>query len=391
MGWYNGGDWSELDAETIPYALADLCNAANERREALGAARLTWPVNTGSELSPTIGNKSANLSATDFFGLDIQRTDWLQDIYDAVSGLVTAVSMQSVTHHAGFAKTSTGIGAGSDLWTMPDLLTEVGISSPAPVESAFDAVAANFLREAFDRLIYPVIWPTNYLDLKDRDIGTGTRTYWYRGTNGAPRTPGSAAVAFGNLAPSDIDGIHSTFNDSYLHIIATPNYTGYGFSYAARAMTKTVLRLAPRTVGFPPTTIVGYPGEIKKAIAAVRVTPSDCADPVSFNVLGAPLVVDDGIVSDYVESTRVELEVDGSGFDLLDETFPTMELPAFPSSNPFDGVGGFGNPSVSSGVGGVGVLLACKYEAESGTLNTLSGARYTRLILDISSELTDQA
>lgn len=373
MGWHNGGDWTGIDGTEIPIVLAELCNAVNERRDCLGLSRISWVVNTGT--------KSTNLADTDFYGMDLFKHDHMQDVFNEIITLVTQSGIQSTTHCAGFAKTNSNTGVGTDLWTAASIETDSGFTAINPVRHALDKAAADYLRAALDRLIYPVVWPTNYLDLKDQDIGSGTRTYWHSGDDGGGATPGSASAAYADLAVSSINGIHTQVYDAYLAMQIAANFPGAGFGYRARALTKTILEVAPRSGG--------YLGTIAKAIATVYADYNDVGSAVDFSVMGATLSVS-GDSPGTGEPDKVDVTVSGSNFSLSGATNPEITC-TIPVGNPFDGVSGTGNPDPAEDIGLASATLICKYDIDGITSTTNTGTLFTRLILDITGELSDQA
>lgn len=79
MAWYNAGDWSALDVYTVRNVYAELCNAINQRRDALGASRTNWTFLP----TPT----TSDLVATDFDGMALQR-EVIQSILDGIEDLI---------------------------------------------------------------------------------------------------------------------------------------------------------------------------------------------------------------------------------------------------------------------------------------------------------------
>lgn len=385
MGWYNGGAWDGLDGTEIPYVLAELANAVNERWDCLGKSRVAWTVNTGTEASPTVGTKSTNLSASDFFGLDMLGNDILEDISGHVGQLVSQSGVQSTTHCAGFAKTATNTAIDDDLWTLASIAADCGIAVPSGVTTIFDEAAANFLREALDRLLYPVIWPTNNVLEKDQDEGSGTRTYWFKGTDGSSVVNGTAADAFLNLAASTIDGQHLTTYDAYINLVASANSVG-GHVYGCRSLTKSILEISPRYGSYP--AVNGYPGSITKAWATYYAVYTDLAANVDFDVMGGAAILPPGSSGVFSESDKESIDVLTSNFSLTSATNPQVELPAFPATNPFNGTN-----AGASGIGTCIVLVVCKYDRDGvfGSISTNSGTQFTRIIIDISGEVADQA
>lgn len=389
MGWYNGGVWAGLDGTEIPYVLAELANAVNQRRDCLGASRVAWSVNTGTEASPTTGTKSANLSPTDYFGLEFNKADFLGTIMAEVNSLLSpSGGFNSATRHSGFALSGTngGIGADGDLWSSESIRVDAGISAAGDVDGTFWAYRAEYCREALNRMLYPVIYPS-------AEIIAGME-YYFHGYEGDPPRD-----------PHDVENIWDH----------TKGYPAWRASEGAGPATSTFLLAEVRAIGDlisnPPPVYVpyyavfvhpgatwemsnlnnesgaGYLGTVATQWASMSCARPgfDIADdtnsvPVSF--LGGSENIVHGLV-EFTTSTLIPL--DGT----IESDFVTHIMGS--PNNPFNGV----RTTTTGGVtaGGVGYAAASlnfkSITSGFGTTNT--GFRHVRQILDIAAELTDQA
>lgn len=172
--WSPTTPWTSKTAAQLRPVIVSLCNAVGDRYECIGMNRPAWPVNTAQSISTiTIGTKSTALIEDDLYGLDIFRYNWWGSIATTITALVnlSAASDSTIgnTHCRGWCKNTTGDGLSTNVWTLSELESDVGLGtiSQSSVGGTsmhlFDEVAPNRLRGILDRLIYPVIFPGDIL------------------------------------------------------------------------------------------------------------------------------------------------------------------------------------------------------------------------------------
>lgn len=368
MGWYNTGDWSGLDGANIQNALVSLCNAVNERWDALGLSRFSWATNSGA--------KSANLVASDFTGLDLHRTNYYQQVFDQINGMIGI----------GFAKTSTNTAKGADLWTLSSMADDITIEAPSSITNIFDKTTADFLRQALDRLVYPRIFPTNDLSGIDQDIGPGVRTYWKDSRANAPTTYTSAGSAWSAM---DFDGVRDTLHfHAMSNVFAQWHESSEEVRYISRAFLRSVLQVAPRLNGLG-NIVQGYNGTVTKAWLALRYSTATLSGEIGGTFFGAA----DSVSNTGNDLILRDLDVATSNFSPDGFTHPAIHLDDLPSGLPFSGSRVLDVPGspTATGEGGCGVYAVFRHEQNGPSLTTITADYYSRFILDISSALTDQA
>lgn len=371
MGWYNAGNWTGLDATLIPEVIADLCNAVNERRECLGRARVAWRVNTGTESSPTTGTKSTDLVAADLHGLPLMNYNYLQPIFDEIEDLVAPSStITNLTKCTGFAKTSTskGLAADSSKWTLSSIATDCGIAIPT-ITGIYSENGCAFMREALDRMIYPIIYPSVITRTQGADYGSN----------------------HGTVDSTDVEAIwdhmstaggHSDSHDVYAQVSSINPSLGSVY-YTALATLDTEYEFSP----LYNESAAGYSGTITRQWFAANYgknTSIGDASALTAAFMGATATMDSATAtSDIACSSTLSLTAEQTE----SITMPTM----ITTDNPFSGTFDYGGGDVASGIGICFCYLLYKYDRTGLGQVVNSGEQYTRWIVDISAELTDQA
>ena len=386
MSWYNDGDWDDLDGGDIPYALADLCNAINERREALLMGRVAWRVNTGTELLPVVGTKSSALVPDDFFGLDLFDYDYFGVVYTELTDLLGPNTTIWGKWYSGYAidPNGTGLALDDELWTISKVLVETGLQSPLLATGIFDRDAAVFMREVLDRMLYPVVYPIQNVSAKNIPV-----TANFESTVGSsyPHLPISAQDAWDSLAASTLPATSSlAFDDIVAEIEARiPTIYLPPPQYAASATIEVEHEISFATNGV-------FQGIIKKAYLSIAVYSNTMDAPIQIDVFGEVFDPVNGIM---------EHEVPVGFFSLSSKKTGSIKIKTWTiDDNPFNGV--LSHTYIPgtlswSGIGGFTARLWTKlndwspsydnkgYVRENPEFNT------TRIILDQSTIFTDQA
>lgn len=364
MGWYNGGAWSALRQNEIPIIIAELCNALNERRDALGLARETWPTASGST--------SSDVSASDFNTLAFGKVAAFTQCYSVFGSLLSpAGGYSTAAHYSGWSKTGTDTGLASedDLWNMASVAEDAEveiIGSPIPF---FDARPALLMQAAFDRMIYPVVYP---------GVTVGAIDTWGSnyGPGASPQT--SAGVVWNYMLAGDGQGGPGSLNGD----LTAQSRAGLVLDdtqiwYSAGARVSREISAQGRE----------YSGVISKqwfTYTGGRYNTTSMGDTSSINIAfggGSDTVDFEGTETRDFAFTE-EIPLDGT---LIESAF---YLPDWPFSLPFNGSRPMPPVGNSSGEGLMQVFISAKRGVASGLT---SGLHHIRQILDISGELTDQA
>jgi len=381
MGWYNSGVWDGLDGTNIQNVLVSLCNAVNERREAINAPLVQWLTNGGYTTDPLV--------ADDFSGLDLLKTNYLQQVYDQIEALVTSASHVAYTHCPGFAKASDDSAKGSDLWTMASLAVNIGALPPSTIATIFDQPAAEWCRDALDRLIYPVIYPTNEVDEIDQDIGSGTRTYWKSTVPNLPTEYTDAEAAWDAQAADGSGTASISGTATHAHFSVSPYWKlDDTVRYRAASFLRSVLQVAPNINGLG-TVVYEYQGDIVNAWLVLRTNANTVSGDVAATVFGAEEIIS----AAGTGLTFREVNVPVDAFSATTSTNPVVHLADEPTENPFSGSFDPADPDLetATGIGNIGVYAFFRYEKTSPLISTIPGTSFTRFVLDLSPILTDQA
>jgi len=385
MGWPTTPWTGKTAAELRPIIVA-LCNAVGERYECIGLTRPSWTVNTAQSISTvTIGTKSTNLIEDDLYGLDIFRYGWWTLIANHISTLVNlssgSDSTPGTTHCRGWSKDYAGTGLTTNIWTISDLETDVGMgtlsqSSVGGSMHLFDEVAPNRLREFLDRLICPVIFPVD----KSR--------FSYSGGSVVTGLS-SAAVADindtiqGATDSGDGDDAWNALVDTNLGILWNGVNAGYSVSWDGGSSFSRAIHSPISYAALDFESVqngVGYLGDLVRQIYVIGVSETD-ASSFDFTISGATATGSDGAEIEGIDAIAIT--------GVVEMPFTTGNYGRSPSPGASAPAAG---PSPPSGYEGYGQVFAvpnflfAQSDRDGGTR-----ANSTRFILDLTSALTDQA
>lgn len=383
-----GSDWEGKTAAELRPVIVALCNAVGDRYQCIGLNRPEWPVNDDQAIdSVTVGTKSATLVEDDLYGLDIFRYGWWTMIANHISTLVGlgvastgSTGFGNTTQCGGFSKTSAGTGLDTDLWTIADLETAVGLgtlssSSVGGAMHLFDEVAPNRLRGFLDRLIYPVIFPY--------DRGQGWSGLTSDGFDTSAIETAEAASNSSNAAtvnPLDGDEAWGSRTTMISFLASYPTaFVGFyeGFFARSRVQTKrySVLGFDSCQNG------VGCLGEIITQILGFAYSCTDC-DGADLEFQGATISMS-GTDGAYTTAT-------GTLFSAITGKLTAVaELGNFANDpdSPFSGTGTYeGDPW--NGFGEVYCKPLFRFAVDTERQAIRDNA--TRLILDITAHCDDQ-
>ena len=368
MGWYNSGNWTGLDGTEIPHVYADLCNALNERREALGLSRISWTVISGT--------KSTNLSASDFVGMDMNKTNPLETVRtNMLTLLEPSGGYNTTSRHSGWAKTSTnsGLAANSDLWTNVSASADAGISDGTS-DGVFEVNKALYLKAIFDRMLYPVVYPA----LKTRGSLDGV----YSGQVGTP-DPYDPIDVWDNMlgpgagfAPGLTTGDIGAYMKGIEADVGSPGSPSY-VPYYTSGIWKT------RTITF--YNFVEYGGSIAKQWCVWSGGRENNGDTSELQIafLGGTDTINDVLTNTFEFAFTTAIPLDTT------EVTDDFELTTIAAGgNPFSGSTVWTHITATN-TGAVNATMLAKYlGASGGTLQ--SGLNHTRQILTLASVLSHQ-
>lgn len=397
MAWYeSGSDWTSKSAAELRPVIVSLCNAVGDRYECIGLNRPGWPVNLDQAIdSYTAGTKYDALVEEDLYGMEIFRFNWWGAIASTIISLVnlSAASDATVgsTHCRGWCKTASSSGLGSDVWTLEELETEVGLGeidesliAPGYAMHLFDEVAPNRLREILNLLIYPVIFPGNIVEYSG-GFGGGTLLGLSSGAvadveasiyKGLTTGDGDGDEAWGALA---VEGFGAMNGES----------VGYNVEFVtAFPLTARADYCEKSYVSFDFSDVqngVGYLGDVTRAIFAINTVGEQCSTfditiagaTASFSAQTSTTYADqyiDAVDALYVDSPQeLPFEIGNFGRTPSPGTYTYSGAGA---GFPDDGYTGYGRAS-----------------AIIGTMFRVGGvprAEATRYLLDISPYCSDQ-
>lgn len=381
--------WSAKTAAELRPVIVALCNAVGDRFECIGWNRPSWTVNTAQSISTvTVGTKSTALVENDLFGLDIFRYNWWTLIANHITTLVNlgttspgTTGFGNTTHCGGWSKTSTGTGVGTDVWTISDLETDVGLGtlSSSVIGGAmhlFDEVAAERLREFLDRLIYPVIFPydrgQDWTDL----TSDGFDTTAIEAAEDASNKSHTATTD-----PLDGDEAWAGLSSAVSAQTIPRAFVGFVVLGDATALLNSkrysILSFDDCQNGF------GCLGTIATQILVFHYSCADC-DGADLEFQGATISISGTDTSEYVTASGTDFSAVSGKVASLAELTNFANAP----DSPFSGTGTYlGDPWV-----GFGSVICTPYFLFVTDSNRDGGDREhsTRLILDISGEVADQ-
>lgn len=152
MGWYNGGNWDGLGGDEIPIVLAEIANAISERYDCIGLARPSIP-------TPASGSKTSGFVAADYVGMALHKTTYLTHLFDALDDLNYGIG--ATPKFIGWARDpAEGVGP-SDYITINVAAGEHETATGEPcaftgIEHALDGRWYRAMRVGLDALVYPV-------------------------------------------------------------------------------------------------------------------------------------------------------------------------------------------------------------------------------------------
>lgn len=393
MPWPEFGTWSNKTAAELRPVIVALCNAVGDRYECIGMNRPSWPVNLDqSESTLDIGTKSAALVEADLYRLDLFRYGWWGMIANGISALVNRGSATfpsgTTTQCGGWSKTGTGAGHGSDLWTIEDLETHVGLGTLSysviggPMH-LFDEVAPNRLRQMLDELIYPVIFPKNRRDYPALEAEGWTEA-------ATLEVAGEAAMHYGNstLLPNPKDGDDAwgympESDDLFAHA-----YRGWLFAQLVPDTAFNVIIGRRKTVGHCVLCFdqcqneTGVLGEILAQYLVIQKSSiTESLDGADFEVLGATRTLSGSNLDQYEEINDAEFFSSITG--KLSVGIALGNFANNPDSPFTYALDSLGYTDIGS------VFASLKFGADTeGNHSTRSEC--TRFILDITAHLSDQ-
>jgi len=321
---------------------SELIRAVNERRECLGLATVDFKYDDGS-------SEKAYPSAADFDGFpmvdvtgsnDYGISDELQSnlgkLQDQIQGLLDG----SYAPHDRFSTTSTG----DTTYTVGSLETAVGLGAfptTANVKNFRDANLWQRMQDALDLMIYVLAYVDSGDTTKDQYEDSGSGTTEERWDDAKADTPSSAS---GSGQFAEIIGWESTaagvfILDDASKTFATSKYSG--------SITREVVRVYQEVDSMTSSVEFDVAGE------TITNTTSDGVSTSDHTVSGKFTTASDSIVTWSINTTP-------------------------PASHPFDGV--------SNRYYGRSYVALRSMEAGESLVTTI-----TRINIDISGELTDQA
>lgn len=396
MPWPEFGIWSGKTAAELRPVIVALCNAVGDRYECIGWDRPEWPVNLDqSESTLDLGYKSAALVEADLYRLDLFRYGWWGMVANGIAALVnlgnSTIPGGATTQCGGWSKTGTGAGHGSDLWTIEDLETHVGLGALSysviggPMH-LFDEVAPNRLRQMLDELIYPVIFPKNR-----RDYPTLSSEGWteadtiaaaeegsaFIGPTGSPADPKDGDDVWPLIDLADVDFAEGQRGWLYGTMTNNPGFTAIIGRKKTEAYSVLAFDECENETGLLGEIIAQY-------IVVQRPTITESLDGVDLEILGATLSMGGGDTTMYKEINDAEFFSAITGKLSVPFEFTNFaNAPDSPFSHTTDGLG-------YKDIGAIFASLKFGQDVlPPGTPHT-TRSECTRFILDITAHCSDQ-
>lgn len=400
MPWHEAGtDWTEKTAAELRPVIVSLCNAVGDRYQCIGLDRPEWPVNLEQDIAVVdAGYKGEALEEADLYGLDIFRYGWWDLIAGRISALINRGTLilphvswgPSSSLCGGWSKTATGSGHGSDLWTLEELETDVGmgvinyssVRELPGIMHLFDEVAPNRLREFLNRLLYPVLFPHDrggdWTDLT-------TEGYDTSGLEAAEDAAASAGWADlgdpgnGDYAWANTSGGGGAFGELRARVF----YNGTRSRAEKQLLQYCVFDWTESEGGG------GYLGEITMQTHVMRLLGSTEGMDLSF--LGKDVSLTGPYSLDDMSITDADALSGTTGREAVAVTLGNF---ADSPDSPFSGSGttdGVDFSGLGSMVAYSRCMFATKTDRQSFTFSGDGGrSQSTRLILDITAHCSDQ-